>query len=147
MPRGLYESRKRGGKRPGAGRPSIPINWDLVDKYFAAGATGAQVAAILGLCAEHFAIRISKEKGMNLTAYRYEKWEKGNAALLGKQFELAVKGDKMMLIWLGKNRLGQTDKFESKTDQKLEIIQKCILELPDNGRRKAIEFDGVQENN
>ena len=49
-----------------------------------------------------------------------EAWDYGEAAvdqaLFSKQIELALKGDKLMLIWLGKQRLGQKDKVEHASD-------------------------------
>jgi hypothetical protein len=40
-----------------------------------------------------------------------------------KQFDQAMEGDRGMLIWLGKNRLDQSDKKEVKHDGKETIIQ------------------------
>ena len=36
--------------------------------------------------------------------------------LLKKQYDVAMSGNVSMLIWLGKNELGQVDKVESKID-------------------------------
>ena len=38
--------------------------------------------------------------------------------LTAKQYELAMKGDRAMLIWLGKQWLGQTEKVETKNETK-----------------------------
>ena len=38
--------------------------------------------------------------------------QKGNTGLKTAQYKLAMQGDKSMLIWLGKQRLGQVDKKE-----------------------------------
>lgn len=37
---------------------------------------------------------------------------KGKISLRRKQFEVALSGNPTMLIWLGRNMLGQTDKYE-----------------------------------
>lgn len=37
----------------------------------------------------------------------------GRISLRRKQFELAMKGDRTMLVWLGKNMLGQSDKVDT----------------------------------
>lgn len=47
--------------------------------------------------------------GMTLDKYRERKRGAGRAALQAKQFEMAMQGDKTMLIWLGKQWLGQRD--------------------------------------
>lgn len=41
--------------------------------------------------------------------------EAGKANLRAKQYELAMKGDKTMLVWLGKQILGQRDRQELST--------------------------------
>jgi len=38
-----------------------------------------------------------------------EQKQKGNSFLLGKQYQVAMGGNTTMLIWLGKQRLAQTD--------------------------------------
>ena len=70
---------------------------------------------------------------MNFSSYLAEKRAHGNSLLRAKQYEIAMSGDKTMLVWLGKNRLEQSDKIEKKLSG--EITQKSILQLPDNGNR------------
>ena len=41
-----------------------------------------------------------------------EERESGRASIRAKQFRLAMDGDRTMLIWLGKQLLGQADKHE-----------------------------------
>lgn len=58
----------------------------------------------------------------------------GRASLRRKQYEMAMAGDRTMLVWLGKQYLGQTDapKTEAKTEQgKLEQFRSL------KGRRRA----------
>lgn len=55
-----------------------------------------------------------------------EAWEAGNeagkASLRRKQHEVALKGNPVMLIWTGKQRLGQSDKIESHQTVSLEAL-------------------------
>jgi hypothetical protein len=99
------------------GRKKFVIDWQKVDKSLRAGANGVQVAAKLGIhydtLVNTFKIDFSEEKYSNFSDYIQEKRQEGNEILLQKQFELACEGDKMMLIWLGKNRLEQSDKKET----------------------------------
>ena len=44
--------------------------------------------------------------------YKAEKRAKGDTLLRVKQYDAAMNGSIPMQIWLGKNRLGQTDKRE-----------------------------------
>lgn len=52
--------------------------------------------------------------------------ESGKAKLRDLQFAQAKKGNVTMLIWLGKQYLGQTDKAESE----ITLPQEIIIELP-----------------
>lgn len=53
-----------------------------------------------------------------------EERESGRASIRAKQFKLAMAGDKTMLVWLGKQLLGQKDKNEIQQDNtgKTEVI-------------------------
>ncbi len=60
----------------------------------------------------------------------------GKASLRRIQFKLAER-NAGMAIFLGKNILGQTDHMVQTIETKQEVIHKRVLQLPDNGRRKA----------
>ena len=51
---------------------------------------------------------------MDFSAYQQQKRQEGNDVLFGLQYKLAKEVDRGMLIWLGKNRLDQSDKKEIK---------------------------------
>lgn len=133
MPKGIPKTHVP--KERTTGRHFKVINWDLVDRLLMSGCTGRQIAAYLDVHRHTLYTACEREKGITFADYLLEKQEKGNAQLLGKQFELAMRGDRAMLIWLGKNRCLQTDKIEQKVSGTQEIIHKKILCLPDNGRR------------
>lgn len=88
------------------------INWTLVDDYLEAGCEGTEVAAILGVHPDTLYRACEKEKEMGFAAYRATKRASGDAILRKVQYDIAKEGDKAMLIWLGKNRLGQAEKQE-----------------------------------
>jgi hypothetical protein len=46
----------------------------------------------------------------------------GRSSLRREQFRLALKGDRTMLIWLGKQYLGQTDKELPPPQGKVEVV-------------------------
>ena len=117
-------------------RPKIPIDWEMVDRLLMANCDGASIARKIGMHPETFYDRVVREKGIGYTEYRSQKVEDGNTLLHQVQFKKAMNGDNTMIIWLGKNRMKQSDKVETKTEIKGEIAVKAILELPDNGRRK-----------
>ena len=90
--------------------PGIPIDWETVDRLLEAGCDGTQVAAHIGVHPETLYDRIKQEKGSCFSEYKATKRANGDSLLLAKQFKVAMEGDKTMLVWLGKQRLAQTDK-------------------------------------
>jgi len=100
----------------GTGRPRKPIDWKLVDEMLYAGCLGTEIAASIGVCADTLYQRCVEEcrdeKGnqyLTFSAYSQEKSSVGESILRRTQFNKAQEGDTSMLIWLGKNRLGQRD--------------------------------------
>lgn len=93
-------------------RPEKQIDWDRVDKLLEAGCHGTEICPYFDLTPERFYERVQEKYGMSFSVYSQEKRQKGDSKLREKQFDKAIDGDNMMLIWLGKNRLGQKDKQE-----------------------------------
>jgi hypothetical protein len=87
----------------------IPINWKSVDDLLIAGCSGVEIAANMGIHFDTLYDRTREEKGVPFSLYSLEKRQKGDSLLRAVQFAKAMKQDNMMLIWLGKNRLKQTD--------------------------------------
>ena len=46
---------------------------------------------------------------MSFTEYMQQKKSRGNSILREKQYDVALEGDKSLLIWLGKQRLKQRE--------------------------------------
>lgn len=127
-------------------RPKIPIDWNMVDKYLEAGCTGTEIASVIGCHYQTFYDRCELEKGMGFTEYSKLKRAVGDAILRAKQYAYAMtgkNGNLGMLIWLGKNRLGQKDDpitnvaFDGRLGKLLDGVKTAIDE------RK----DGVSEDN
>ena len=102
----------KGKKKSNAGRKKIAINWARVDAALKAGANGVQCAAMLGISFDTLSRRTNEEKNADFADYLREKREAGNEALLKAQYDGAIGGDRGLLIWLGKQRLNQSDKRE-----------------------------------
>ena len=86
------------------GRKPIEINQEQVTRLAAIGCTNEEIASVVG-CSHDTLVRRFKEL---LAEGRLQ----GKASLRRKQFELALSGNTTMLIWLGKQVLGQADKQE-----------------------------------
>lgn len=95
------------------GRPTKPIDWNLVDKMLEAGCSGAEIAPHVFLHPDTFYDRVFKEKCMSFTEYACKMAAKGDANLKLTQYLKAIGeitiGDNTQLIWLGKNRLKQRE--------------------------------------
>src|ERR1700690_3310508 len=85
------------------------INWDHVDKLLEAGCSGVEIAPHFGIHFETLYDRAYKKFGIMWSQYSQQKRQKGDGSIKFKQFQKAMSGDNMMLIWLGKNRLKQSD--------------------------------------
>lgn len=105
-------------------RPKKDINPKQVEKLARYGATNVEIADIFGVNEGTIRKRFSEE----LTKGRSDRRVK----LRRKQYELALRGNVTMLIWLGKQDLGQAEKVENKT----EVSGR--LELSDD-RRRAVQ--------
>lgn len=95
------------------GRPKYIIDWDKVDDLIVAGCNGTQIASYLGINHDVFYRKCMDEHKLAFSAYLLQKRPKGEALILLAQFDEAIRNrDRGMLIWLGKNRCGQSDKSE-----------------------------------
>jgi len=91
------------------GRKKLKIDWKRVDKLLEAGCLGTEIAAYLGIHYQTLYDKVEEDFGILFTDYRELKRPKGEANIREVQYNKAIGGDTPMLIWLGKNRLNQTD--------------------------------------
>ncbi len=95
------------------GRPVKPIDWRKVDDLLLAGCTGAEVAAFFDLHPSTFYDRVAAQYGTSFTNYAQSKKQHGESILRAHQYAKALgmtkEGDNTLLIWLGKQRLGQSE--------------------------------------
>ncbi len=110
MPKAKQQTKAVTKPKRGAGRPKVEINWEQVGKMLEAGATTEGIAATLGCDRDTLYIRCKGDLKLDFSALRQQKLAKGDELLRTKQFQIAMSGDKTMLIWLGKQRLGQAEK-------------------------------------
>ncbi len=95
-------------------RPKLVIDPDAVTKLAEVGCTVAEIAYVVGCSKDTLERRFaaSIEKGR----------QSGNASLRKKQHELAMTGDRTMLVWLGKVRLGQKETQVVETRDLPEVV-------------------------
>jgi len=87
-----------------AGRPRAEVPTALVEKLAGIGCTVAEIAAVAGCSKDtlerNFAASIEKGR------------DSAKASLRRKQWDVAMKGNVGMLIWLGKQLLEQKERHE-----------------------------------
>ncbi len=97
------------GPRKGeGGRPRKQINLDVVRRAASIGCTIEEIAALIGFSRGGFYDRLEQDPELKRTID--EGRETGRATLRRLQWQKANAGDSTMMIWLGKNMLGQRDK-------------------------------------
>lgn len=102
-----------GAQRDKPGPPKLHIDWGKVGNLCAAGASGASIAHDLGIAADTLYIRCQEDLGLEFSTFKRQHHERGDDLIRTKQFDLAVNsGNERLLIFLGKNRLGQRDRVE-----------------------------------
>ena len=88
----------------------ITFDYDEIEKLYTIDCTDQDIADHLGISRKTVQRRKKNDKKWQ-KAMRYG-YAKGNRSLRAKQYQVALSGNTTMLVWLGKNRLGQTDKQE-----------------------------------
>ena len=94
------------GKR---GTKLTEIDWPTVDNMCAIHCTGEEMASILSIDYDTLSRACKRDHKVKLAEYIKQKSASGKMSLRRKQYSTAIGGNVTMLIWLGKNWLGQTD--------------------------------------
>lgn len=98
------------------GRPYIDFtekDWRQIEAMCAMMCTGEEIASVLGVSYDTLERRVKEKYNISCADYIKEKSAGGRASLRRHQYKLAEAGNATMLIWLGKQYLGQTDKQET----------------------------------
>ena len=116
------------------GRPKIEVNFAEVDKLCQIQCTGEEIASFFGISYDTLERRCKEQFKVSLAEYIKEKSAKGKSSLRRLQWKAAMSGNVTMLIWLGKQYLGQSDKTnyidESNYNNNKEALRdKLVKEL------------------
>jgi hypothetical protein len=93
------------------GRKPTPIDLTEVRKLAQMQCTDSEMAAWFNLTRQAFSIRLQKSAELRECVDRGR--ESGKASLRRMQWQAAEGGDRTMLVWLGKQYLGQSDKQQN----------------------------------
>lgn len=110
------------------GRPRKLIDREKLKQLAQLGLSNSEIAAVLDCSPDHIETKYRKtlDWGRN----------RRNASLRRKQYEIAMSGNPTMLIWLGKQFLGQSDKSELTGPEGTALLPTITLKLvrpDDNG--------------
>ena len=129
------------------GRKAVKIDKDQVQALARLGCTWDEIADVLGVARSTLGKNMKNDKSVRDA---YEKGiAEGDVSIRRAQYDSAMQGKTAMLIWLGKNRLGQTDRIETKNETEitggtgaLEQLNSQLSRLAERSRQ-----DGDSSNN
>lgn len=104
------------------GRPTKPVDASIVQGMAAVGCTTQDIATALNVSPDTIERRFMAELERGRQQMRQ--------SLRKKQFESAMSGNVTMLIWLGKQHLGQVDKQELSGSDEAPVTLKYIIPEP-----------------
>ena len=122
-------------KNPG-GRPPKILNdedWKKVNSFLQAQCEGSKIARYFGMSPDTLYDKVVEKYGeeygiSTFSAYADIKRGEGVELLRRKQFDKAMGGDSTMLIWLGKQILGQKDTKELTGNLNVTGFEKLMME-------------------
>lgn len=103
-----------------AGRPKKKIDYQTVEKLANIQCTQEEISNFLGISTR----TLQKDKEF-LRIYK-KGLENGKMSLRRMQFKKANDGNVSMLIWLGKQYLGQTEKVEKNNTHEIEDLSALV---------------------
>ena len=129
------------------GLKAVKIDKDQVQALARLGCTWDEIADVLGVARSTLGKNMKTDKSVRDA---YEKGiAEGDVSIRRAQYDSAMQGKTAMLIWLGKNRLGQTDRIETKNETEitggtgaLEQLNSQLSRLAERSRQ-----DGDSSNN
>lgn len=113
------------------GRPLKEIDWDTVDRLCSIQCTGEEIASILNVDYDTLNAACKRVHGVGFSDYFKRASASGKMSLRRKQYEVALAGNPTMLIWLGKNQLGQSDRTEVDVGKADDALKAIADRLPD----------------
>lgn len=101
-------------------RPRKEIDWVEFDKLCGIQCTQAEISAWFECSVDTIERAVKREFGMGFAEYFRQKSVPGKISLRRQMFQLAIKGDKTMLIWLSKQHLGYSERIDQNNHHLIE---------------------------
>ena len=94
------------------GRPRKELDLKLVIELAKIQCTAEEMCGVLGMCEDTLVLRLKELGYENFSDFREQYSAQGKVSLRRFQFAAARKGNPALLIWLGRQYLGQADRRE-----------------------------------
>lgn len=131
-------------KRESSHLRSNALDLKKIQAFSQVGCTREEIAALLGIDEGWFNKQITKDGDLEeaiLTGFANFK-----QSLRSTQARLALSGHPAMLIWLGKQYLGQSDKQETKQETTVNVVlQRAVAELRELDKDTVLEMKKLLE--
>jgi len=139
-------------KKPGKkmGRPRKNVDWESVAEMCHIHCTEEEIASLCKCSIDTLQRRCFEETGLTFAQFSRQNRAGGKQSLRRRQYTIANAGDKTMLIWLGKQWLGQKDQSRVETDAKVTIdkpLSEYTAEELDAAYVAAMNKEGKNESN
>lgn len=99
-------------KKNKGGRPKKGIDFEVLSELCRLHCTGEECASVLKVDYDTLNKRIQEKYGFGFSDYYKKQSGSGKVSLRRAQWRSALEGNVAMMIWLGKQYLGQTEKTE-----------------------------------
>lgn len=96
-------------------------DWQQVEQMCAIHCRKEEICAIIGVSEDTLERRIKEKYGIRYAEYFEQKSSGGKMSLRRRQYTQAMDGNTTMLIWLGKQWLGQSDEIKHSGSVKFDL--------------------------
>lgn len=118
-------------------RPHKEINWEDFDQLCAIQCTGEEIAAFFRIDYDTLNAICKREQDKSFSELFAQKRQAGKISLRRRQFQAAQDGNPTMMVWLGKNWLGQQDAQAVQADVQIKGFRVVEDDLRDDGEQAA----------
>jgi hypothetical protein len=112
------------------GRPRKEISLTELDKLCVLQCLEVEIAGFFDMTVDTLETRVKEMTGMGFSEYFAQKRGTGKIALRRRQMQAALKGDRTMLVWLGKQYLDQAEKQETKHKVEGSLTINFVSQVP-----------------
>jgi len=106
---------------PKMGRPPKKIDWKQVELLCKILCTESEIASVCEVHIDTLYTRCVAENGQTFPEFYKQFSDQGKMSMRRAQYKKALEGHPTMLIWLGKQMLGQRDQVEFSNAQPIQL--------------------------